>query len=251
MSYRRKMSPSSSATSWRPEFTHVGLLLLSLFVALQSLWSATESSPTAPELRGHHDENEKRIGELEIELTALKQRIRVLEAQPIPSVSPTAPALAVAELTKAIGASKPKSEVPAPSKVVREENDHPVDPAQQLEHQRKVTEATVTLLNESLLAEVPDTDWSARQEQQILNDLDNNVLGSAYIVDNECRSTLCRVEVEHPEPHEVDRLMMELMSKPAFAGRQAFIEQATDSGSGRMTIYLARQGQRLPRHDAE
>ena len=212
------------------------LVLLYGLVALDKLWVWTGPGPRVPEPPTVSDPG--RLQQMEAEVQALAERLNRLEQAEV---------LAPVASHRASSPAEPRrAELDAPkrSEPARERPHEPeFDPA----HERAEVTRTRERLDDRLEGEIADGSWAASEETRILEDLDGALLGSAYVVDTECRSTLCRVKLEHPEPRGLDRLLLAIMSKPAFAGRRWFVEQGTTgSGSGKMSVYLARRGLALP-----
>jgi hypothetical protein len=216
----------------------VGLLVINIGFVSYSLTSRSGVPQAAPEIAS----TSAKVLHLEARLEALESRLIALQnrVDNPPLARPMAQALAAA--------------TPVAAAELRDVTDvlstKPADPPEDFEAQaaqaKAETKAVRDALDEHLGAQEIDTEWAAAQEARILDDIGDGQLGRAYLVGSECRSNLCRVEIEHPESGQLDGVMFELAAQAAFAGRRLFIEQDTSGPTGRMTIYLARAGQPLP-----
>lgn len=227
--------------------TQVGLLLLAGFTILQNAWALTAPSAGATALGSPETEVSQRIVDLELKLTVLEQRLAQLERQPRPDpVRVPLERRPVVLDHPQLPPSSPAADIP--SSIPETEDAAENIAGKEWMQTRVAREAFETRMS----TETEDASWSSRQEARILDDVGQGQLGRAYLLDAQCKATLCRVELEHPEASELDRLMLEVMSKPSFAGRQSFIEQdVAEAGSGRMTVFVARAGHPLKAPSAD
>ncbi|MBX2810679.1 MAG: hypothetical protein KTR25_02670 [Myxococcales bacterium] len=91
-----------------------------------------------------------------------------------------------------------------------------------------------------------EPEWAESQEEGLHRQLSELSLGSGYITGVECRSTLCRLAFEHPQPKELHTMMLKITTDPVLAERRAYIQPSEENGSGQLTIYLARKDHKLP-----
>lgn len=216
----------------------VGLLVINFALVSYSFTSSSGVPEVAPEIAA----TSAKVLHLEMRLEALESRLIALQnrVDDPPLARPISQVLAAA----------PPATGTEPLDVTAELSKSPTDPPEDFEAQaaqaKAETKAVRDALDEHLGAQEIDAEWATAQEARILDDIGDGQLGRAYLVGSECRSNLCRVEIEHPESGQLDGVMFELAAQPAFAGRRLFIEQDTSGPTGRMTIYLARAGQPLP-----
>jgi hypothetical protein len=92
-----------------------------------------------------------------------------------------------------------------------------------------------------------DASWAPRTEKKMLRMFDDAGLEGSMLIDARCRSTLCRVEVDHAnEAAEMNFLA-------AFATRGSFLVQDTfryrhgsENGESQSVFYVSRRGHSLP-----
>jgi hypothetical protein len=171
-------------------------------------------------LRAELEETRGRLAALE------RSRPAVAEVAAAPKVAPLAPV---------------EAPEPGPDRERKQEIERRV--AEDFARADREAADTSFTFDARLEEEQVDPAWSAEEEARILGDTGAGKLGAAHVLGAECRSTLCRVELEHPDAKQLDRLFFDLISKPAFAGRRIY----THREGNNMTMYVARSGHALPR----
>ncbi len=233
------MTPNKPRDSrWRLVVALLTLVVLGLVVDRLRMPDPSVHNATAPA-------DEVAMVRLQLQVDALQAQLTALQRSHPAPVAPTKARLA---------ASAVASEPALPQTAVAPEAAQPAAHTAPPEDFAKIraeaeaeTQAVRQGLDGQLYDEAVDEVWAPEQEARILADIGDGQLGAAYIVDSQCRSTLCRVQIEHPEAAQLDRVMFEMSSKSAFAGRRLFFERADGEGqTGRMTVYVARAGQALP-----
>lgn len=213
---------------------YLGLALLTGIVSLDLAWRATAPAP-AVKASSLGEDTEARLAQLEVELAALRRSLRA--RPPLvasrPAVDPTAWAKRAAEVQTA--------------QPVRQELAEPASTPDTAPRKGEIDgeredESTHDELRLRFDEEQVDEAWASRREEELESAL-RGELGSGYLRDAQCRSSFCRVEIEHPDGSSLDLLVLEMMTKPAFSGRRAHLQM--DAETGRMTVYLAREGARL------
>lgn len=206
--------------------TFFGFCLLAGVVGLDLAWRATAPAPVSAAVQ-----DSSAVADLEAQVEQLQRALARLERRR-PAV-PTPPREVATPPSKG---SKKAAPMLAPAKETSPDRPDPEaqERADAVRVNRERVEAATHLEREPV-----DEAWAPAREATLKRALGQD-LGSAYLVSAECRSSVCRVELEHPEPDALDMLTLEVMARPELAGRRAFIAQDRDAGSGRLTMYVAR-----------
>jgi len=124
---------------------------------------------------------------------------------------------------------------------------YPADIA--LEQQQIQTYAQA--IEASLEAETVDSAWSGSTSQIIGEAFTGEELAGASLQDIDCRSTLCRVEVQHRDEAKLQEFQRLFPLKVSQALPRMMMHRI-DNADGSITtyLYLARQGYRLPAADS-
>jgi hypothetical protein len=112
----------------------------------------------------------------------------------------------------------------------------------QRDHEHMVT------LDATVQTEAVDQRWSSHTAAWIAQVLTSQELAQTVVSDIECRTTVCRLEVEHADTQEADQfaLIFPMHVGGVLPQMRYFHQQLTD-GYIHTVIYLARQGHDLPR----
>ena len=236
--------PQKTSTSPHQWLTSVGLLLLGGFVGLQTLWdlSSPQTFNSPPAISPHHQIDlsrlEQELAELRAELTELKTYINASSTSGYPvQKKHNPPPLHVNPsetdtLTQSPSAPQPPKTSSAP-----------------LHARPRLTEETTKapqqVFSQFFNNQDIDVSWSSEQETNIRNEIGNGQLGKAHLVATECRSTICRVELSNLEHTDIPATMLAVMNNPSLVDRPAYITHDKE----RLTIYVARQGKKLPTVD--
>lgn len=103
----------------------------------------------------------------------------------------------------------------------------------------------------ALQAEPVDGAWSSGAAAVLKEAFSSQELSATIVQDNECRATLCRVEVAHANPEDRRQFETQFTQKMAQALPSAVAHtEEQEDGSSVMTIYLARAGHELPQIEA-
>jgi len=116
-----------------------------------------------------------------------------------------------------------------------------------MEEDAMLQETRLEAIEATLRGEAIDATWAAQATDAIEQALEDKALEGSVLDALECRSTLCRVEVTHPNPIARADFMLRFPMKvgqvlPSMTVRP--IEG--DDGSSTSSIYLAREGHELP-----
>src|SRR2546430_2647184 len=87
--------------------------------------------------------------------------------------------------------------------------------------------------------EPDDPAWSQRTEIDIATFLHPDVMPGSHVLSTECRTTLCRVEIEHEDTSAQSQLVDHLPMEPPFDGEMLIHRINDDSGAPRTLLYLA------------
>lgn len=103
------------------------------------------------------------------------------------------------------------------------------------------------VIETSFQREPIDTQWSADTANLINQALERDELKQTQVVDTECRSTLCRLEITHPDldaAGEFEHLFPMQVAKTL--PQMSYHHQQLDDGSTSTVIYMARESYALP-----
>lgn len=92
-----------------------------------------------------------------------------------------------------------------------------------------------------------DAQWGNSVETQLISTFQNPALQHSALVNAECRSTLCRLEVAHEDGTDLTEFQSVLADETAKIAPEGAIQQAVGpDGKMRSIIFLARSGARIP-----
>jgi hypothetical protein len=75
-------------------------------------------------------------------------------------------------------------------------------------------------------------------------------LAGNQLVDTQCRATLCRIAVLQRSDDDVDAFLGSVNNLPEFANTATYWQRKLNpDGSSVMTMYISRQGQKLPDYE--
>jgi hypothetical protein len=139
-------------------------------------------------------------------------------------------------------ASLEKTEVPAPQE---EGASTKLTPEEVDEQAQAVLEAQVQFIEETILAEEIDTEWSSWAELALIDACQSENMTGFDVVDVECRTTACRVEISldgsvSPEEGLHNLSFVEPWDGASFTKIDVGVEPF------QAVVYLAREGHSLP-----
>lgn len=101
-------------------------------------------------------------------------------------------------------------------------------------------------LNTVFEEETIDADWSTDATQALERAFASEELSNASVHSAECRSTLCRVDVEHEDPEKAGEFEMWFGKQIAEMLPRFSLFQEEVDGRAITVVYLARDGHKLP-----
>jgi len=101
----------------------------------------------------------------------------------------------------------------------------------------------VLRLENRLDSEHAEPSWARQVESQIVDVLRSPELGGSRLVETVCRSTVCRVTVQHDSPKVKRGLAAAVSGKPPFDGPVLYAP--ADPGATQTTLFVGRQGSSL------
>ncbi|MFK7899057.1 MAG: hypothetical protein AB8G23_24750 [Myxococcota bacterium] len=114
--------------------------------------------------------------------------------------------------------------------------------------EQKFVEHTFGSLEDALKAEPLDGPWAIGQESEITEQLENGPDSTTRLVDVQCQSTLCRIELEHEIDEVSHEVAMMALTGPMFAGSEMLSRRVeSPQGEVRTELFLSRKDHRLPR----
>ena len=121
------------------------------------------------------------------------------------------------------------------------------DPAYLAEEQRKIAQ-WFERLDEQHFEESRDGEWADEAEKElssIVNQLAESGLSGAAIINNECKSTVCKLEVTYDDPQTQQDFARQIRS-PFFSG--GTIDVKEENGELKSIAYYSRQGHELTQY---
>ncbi len=117
-----------------------------------------------------------------------------------------------------------------------------------MEEDAKLQEETrLEAIEATLRGEAIDATWAAQATDAIEQTLEDKALEGSVLHALECRSTLCRVEVTHPNPTaRADFMLRFPMAVGLVLPSMTVRPIEGDDGSSTSSIYLTREGHELP-----
>lgn len=92
--------------------------------------------------------------------------------------------------------------------------------------------------------ETSDPDWSATAASELDDLLRRNLPGGSRLDALECRSTMCRIDLSHPDAEAHSRFVMEGLRD--WPGSIFVADEIQKDGEYIVTLYAAREGTELP-----
>jgi hypothetical protein len=120
--------------------------------------------------------------------------------------------------------------------------------AQEREAQeRQRIDQFVLHLDDAFHSEPDEGGWAAPVEAGITKDFQLGDWQGNTLAEASCRTTLCRMVVEHENPDAAGTFVTRMGTLQAFADTEAFYQQVThENGTVTTVVYIARQGHQLP-----
>ena len=116
-----------------------------------------------------------------------------------------------------------------------------------LQDQEEQAEKRMLSMEASLIGEDIDSTWSNSTTDQVQDAFDSIELDGAEVVDVDCRSTLCRIEIDFDDPLRATEYQLWLSVKIGDILPQASMNVSEDGeGNASAVLYLAREGYDLP-----
>jgi hypothetical protein len=188
----------------------------------------TEASRRGVELR----KVSARLALLEESLARLDQRVEALVAS-VSSLSDRDDAEATSVESDAEDAWQGESALPAATDSEAEQAEQELATSQQM--------ATV---ESSFWSEPVDPDWSHEAGDTIRRALNRGLPGPPAAVNMECRSTLCRVELQQPDFQAAELASASLLAQVSASLNRMAVDHVDQGGGWTTTIiYLVRHGQ--------
>ena len=93
-----------------------------------------------------------------------------------------------------------------------------------------------------------DSIWANSAEQAIQNALNSDVFINSQLMSISCRATLCKIDTDHRDLDSELVFLQQINSKAGFSDTESFYTRNEQPGGNIvMTLYLSRDGHRLPR----
>jgi hypothetical protein len=197
------------------------------------------------------------------ELERVQARLSQLETRPAPLVSPgpkgAGSARDLASAVRGDGGAEHAAEEPGGRSAAAGAGALEGEPADDRAAANRLGDAAATevrppstpaeaaaRMQEVLTAEPTDPAWAGRREAELRAAVAGAAREGGWATQVECRSSLCRVELEHPRAEGLERSRAQLAVAPALVGRQVF--WSSDPGDPTKTVlYASRAGRDLAR----
>ena len=171
----------------------------------------------------NHAVVEKRLVALENEMNALREQLQLIVQRPVKKPSP-----------EVLGSEESSPLVEADINAL-------------MQHQQEQANEYLRKIDAGFESEGLDMEWSSTTSEFIHRTLEGKEFAKVKAWNVDCRSTLCRVEIEHDEADAQD-FDLWLTSKFGEVLPQMIMRREQQDGSGLMStiVYAARDGHTLP-----
>ena len=110
--------------------------------------------------------------------------------------------------------------------------------------QREAGILEIAFANEALDAAATNTFTQSMKDSKVIDEF-----AGTQIVNAECRASLCRVAVLHKSDGDMEAFLDNIHAVEGFSDAEAYWQrQSHADGSSSMTLFVARQGHRLPQY---
>jgi hypothetical protein len=174
--------------------------------------------------------NGDRVAELEQEVTRMKQELQWLSAK---SNMPAQPA---AQVVTAPLPAQDQDKTPANTE----------DPEVSMEKAKQAIAAKFDQLSVAIAREQRDPAWAGSAEKElstVVRQLQESGMKGATLLNNECKSSMCKVEVAYDNAQTQTQISDKIRS-PFFSGGE--VRRYEENGQLRSTAYYYRQGYDRP-----
>lgn len=188
-----------------------------LFVPYGSKTTAASTAPRADQ----RDDDDRAVAEMRRDIAALKRA--AARRDPSAAAQPSAAAPDAPER------ARERATDPPPAPRTPEEISHGLD--HDIEQQKR------------------DAAWSPRAESAFAAAFSGDALKGSTMLRADCRTTFCRIEVSHLDADAQRSFLSTARTLPPF-NQEGFARTVADSqGVPRTVVYVAREGELLPRPD--
>jgi hypothetical protein len=191
-----------------------------------------------------HLKQDKELAALKNDMARLKQDKQ--ELQRVSSTMMHELALLRLQFEKFLAAKQESPEIPASVEdgpVVSEENELTPEEEQQRIDDR--VKAQVALIEQTMLEEGPDPQWTATAQQSLYEAFQNVDLQDMYLEEAECTATLCRLKLTFDESADPGEAFRKMTNAIPWEGAGF---SRIDDETGEVEVYVARQGYSLPKY---
>lgn len=115
------------------------------------------------------------------------------------------------------------------------------------EEEQKKQDEHIDVIKNAFQTQETDEQWSADVTESITAVFADKSFSDTALAQVQCRSTLCIVEVDHPNSSAVDEFDMEFqMQMGGQLPQTNYTSKQNDDGSVTVTMYMAREGYEFP-----
>lgn len=123
----------------------------------------------------------------------------------------------------------------------------PAELADLVRRENRIADLRIALMSRTLREETVDHGWARTTERAFLDAAGSRELTGSRLTGVECRSTLCKVDVEHENAQAAELwsavFPLRIASVSSRVMERRYVERA---GHRRSTAFVARMGHRLP-----
>lgn len=190
----------------------------------------THTTMAVPNAAPGSDTDTKRVVALEAAIVQLGNRLTELETR---LYSQDELLRDIAVLASGHGANEPGSQ-----RRVRDIAHDEVERSQQMR---------LAVVDSAFEAEMIDASWSRKAVDQVREALDRGLDPSLEILELDCRSTLCRIEIAHAESYGHSKWQVALIGSPTARFEDLWSIEGSNTDESKLSIvYAARRGHTLP-----
>jgi hypothetical protein len=174
----------------------------------------------------------EQVGQVEVQVVQLRRELAALQARDLLHRQQAAPS---APMPSNVLASTTQVQAP------------PTDVAEPTPSKARAPEAVRDGLNVHFYGESDDRRWTQAERQKYQSKLGDVIPAGSKLVSFECRSSMCRAEVSHPDlDAHIAFIRSGFIAKPWQEAVHVSLGESSDAAKVTSVVFLAREGQALP-----
>lgn len=223
-----------------------GALIGAALVTLPVLYFVTRPSQEQLQVAPNHsdDMRDSRIAELEATLHEVRARLDRTEAVAPQGGRPGSGSPASSAKT---AHGEQASSVNKPAAAMEEQQRAKLTPEEQAAQDNAYQLEAAAALEGRMAGEDYDTVWASNFQSDLQRGLMAESFTGTRLLGVQCKSSLCRVALDHDDPDTEAQFFEHILELPVMANTQAYYQRENNAdGSTSLVMYIAREGQSLP-----